>query len=111
MVVQANPKSVFSSWVNEFNRAYRDNVEVLAVLLYVCVNCDLVVVLNLSFRTIDVGFPQSHKALYGCPQEYERRFETWVENLNFIEAYNSDDKTHWVRIQVWQKCFLGIFFV
>lgn len=29
-------------------------------------------------------------------QEYERRFEIWADNLDFIESYNSDDKTHWV---------------
>ena len=31
-------------------------------------------------------------------QEYERRFEIWVDNLNFIESYNSEDKTHWVSL-------------
>lgn len=54
---KANPKSVFSSWVDDFKRAYRDNVE-----------------------------------------EYERRFEIWADNLDFIESYNSDDKTHWLGL-------------
>ena len=31
-------------------------------------------------------------------QEYERRFDIWLDNLRFIDSYNSEDKTHWVRI-------------
>lgn len=31
-------------------------------------------------------------------QEYERRFDIWLDNLLFIDSYNSEDKTHWVRV-------------
>ena len=31
-------------------------------------------------------------------QEYERRFDIWLDNLLFIDSYNSEDKSHWVRV-------------
>ena len=30
-------------------------------------------------------------------QEYERRFETWMDNLKFVLDYNARHTTHWVR--------------
>lgn len=29
-------------------------------------------------------------------QEYERRFGIWLDNMLFIDSYNSEEKTHWV---------------
>ena len=30
-------------------------------------------------------------------QEYEKRFETWMDNLRFVLDYNAKHTSHWVR--------------
>ncbi len=100
-MLQANPKSVFSSWVDDFKRAYRDNVEVPYCFDAAVLRCFVLrksfwrssYCVNLSSRTIWLRLVWSPVIWL---QEYERRFEIWADNLDFIESYNSDDKTHWV---------------
>lgn len=29
-------------------------------------------------------------------QEYERRFEAWLENLKYVHDYNARHTSHWV---------------
>jgi hypothetical protein len=29
-------------------------------------------------------------------QEYEKRFETWLDNLRFVREYNAKHASHWV---------------
>lgn len=30
-------------------------------------------------------------------QEYERRFDVWLDNLRFVHEYNAGHTSHWVR--------------
>ena len=31
-----------------------------------------------------------------CPQEYERRFSVWLDNLEYAHAHNEQQKSYWV---------------
>lgn len=32
-------------------------------------------------------------------QEYEHRFQVWLDNLEYVVEYNAKHITHWVRLQ------------
>ena len=33
-------------------------------------------------------------------QEYEKRFETWLDNLRFVREYNAKHASHWVSVRL-----------
>ncbi len=68
--------------------AYPTLLRVAQVLLAIYLLCQPIFQNDLA----EVGLVTRHSLL----QEYERRFEIWADTLDFIESYNSDDKTHWV---------------
>lgn len=38
-------------------------------------------------------------------QEYERRFEIWLDNLKYVAEYNAQKRSHWVSRWDWQDCY------
>ena len=39
---------------------------------------------------------EHEKAYVSDVQEYERRYNVWLQNLDFIDEYNQQHTTHWV---------------
>lgn len=46
------------------------------------------------------AWTQVHKKVYETEDEHARRYAIWLDNLDYVESYNSRHSTHWVRLPV-----------
>lgn len=47
-----------------------------------------------------LGEPCVHGCLRSFVQVVEDRFRIWLDNLQFIEEYNSKSTSHWVSVEM-----------
>lgn len=87
LALQESPREAFDFWTKTLKRAYA-SVEVSNSWL--------------PGSQTGIG-PSSQASETICSrhllQEYEKRFETWLDNLKYVLDYNTKHTSHWVRRQ------------
>jgi hypothetical protein len=80
---QANPRQAFWEWVARHDKSYSNNLEVGWH----------------GYILQEFWFARPELTLWWWDvQEFEQRFQNWVNNLEYVLEYNSKHTSHWVSM-------------
>jgi hypothetical protein len=85
LLFQAHPRQAFWQWMAKHKKVYANDLKVRP-----CPEPAL---------PVDAPRGLAHGCLRSFVQVVEDRFRVWLDNLQFIEDYNTKHTSHWVSLE------------